>query len=190
MFQIKGHEPHGSRNKFPPLLEFFCATTIAHKKFSYRVELLGHCIKGIQGGLSKRVPGIDHSKSPLKKIIKNLFDAKLEPLSSILTWSSSAICHLVCSQCSMLSVYLKCVSRFFQRIKILNKNLSQFLQCKFNLHLPHSGPPSTSSTEVNIAKVKENKERILFERYEAFERANSSKKGRFVKRKFMDFAPR
>ena len=35
----------------------------------------------------KEVSGIDHSKSPLKKIVKNLFDAKLAPLSSILTWS-------------------------------------------------------------------------------------------------------
>ena len=35
----------------------------------------------------KKVPGIDHSKSPLKEIIKNLFDDKLAPLSSILTWS-------------------------------------------------------------------------------------------------------
>ena len=42
-------------------------------------------------------------------------------MSSILTWSSSAICHLVCLQCSMLSVYLKCVSRFFQWIRITNK---------------------------------------------------------------------
>ena len=33
----------------------------------------------------KKVPGIDHSKSLLKKIVKNLFDAKLAPLSSILT---------------------------------------------------------------------------------------------------------
>ena len=33
----------------------------------------------------KKVPGIDHSKSPLKEILKNLFDAKLAPLSSILT---------------------------------------------------------------------------------------------------------
>ena len=57
----------------------------------------------------KKVSEIDHSKSPLKEIVKNLFDAKLASLSSILTRSSSAICHLVCSQCSMLSVYLKCV---------------------------------------------------------------------------------
>ena len=40
---------------------------------------------------------------------------------SILTWSSSAIFHSVCLQCSMLSVYLKCVSRFFQWIRISNK---------------------------------------------------------------------
>ena len=50
----------------------------------------------------KKVPGINHSKSPLKEIVKNLSDAKLAPLSSILTSSSSAICNLVCSQCSML----------------------------------------------------------------------------------------
>ena len=32
----------------------------------------------------KKVPGIDHSKSPLKEnFVKNLFDAKLAPLSSI-----------------------------------------------------------------------------------------------------------
>ena len=54
----------------------------------------------------KKVPGTDLSKCPLEKIVKNHFDAKLAPLSCILTWSSSAICHLVCSQCSMLSVYL------------------------------------------------------------------------------------
>ena len=69
----------------------------------------------------KKVPGIDHSKSPLKEIVKSLFDAKLAPLSSILTWSSGAICHLVSSQYSVLSVYLKCVSRFFQWIRISNK---------------------------------------------------------------------
>ena len=54
----------------------------------------------------KKVPGIDHSKSLLKEIVKNLFDANLAPLSSILTWNSSAIWYLVCSKCSMLSVYL------------------------------------------------------------------------------------
>ena len=69
----------------------------------------------------KKVPGIDHSESPLKEIVKNLFDAQLAPLSSILAWSSSAICYLVCSQCSMLSIYLKCVSRFFQWLRISNK---------------------------------------------------------------------
>ena len=69
----------------------------------------------------KKVLGIDYSKSQLKEIVKNLFNANLAPLSSVLTWSSSAICHLVCSQCSMLSVYLKCVSRFFQWIRILKK---------------------------------------------------------------------
>ena len=42
----------------------------------------------------KKVPGIDHSKSLLKEIVKNLFNAKLAPLPSILTWSSNAICHL------------------------------------------------------------------------------------------------
>ena len=69
----------------------------------------------------KKVSAIDHSKNPLKEIVKNLFDAKLVPLSSILTWSSSAIFHLVCSQCSMFSVYLNCVSRFFEWIRISNK---------------------------------------------------------------------
>ena len=83
----------------------------------------------------KKIPGIGHSKSPLKEIVKNLFDAKLARLFSILTWSSSAICHLVCSQCSMLSVYLKCVSRFFQSIRISNKELvSNFaLQMEFRV---------------------------------------------------------
>ena len=85
----------------------------------------------------KKVPWINHSKSPLKKIIKTLFDAKLAPLSSILTWSSSAICHLVCSQCSILSVYFKCVSLFFQRIRISNKEfaLNFALQMEFRLSL-------------------------------------------------------
>ena len=83
----------------------------------------------------RKVSGIDHSKSPFKEIVKNPFDAKLAPLSSILTWSSSAICHLVCSQCSMLSVYLKCVSRLFQWIRILNKEfVSNFgLQMEFRV---------------------------------------------------------
>ena len=69
----------------------------------------------------RKVLAIDHSKSPLKEIVKNRFDAKLAPLSSILSWSSNAICPLVCSQCSMLSVYLNCVPRFFQWIRISNK---------------------------------------------------------------------
>ena len=40
----------------------------------------------------KKVPGVDHSKSPLKVIVKNLSVAKLAPLCS------SAICRfcLVC----------------------------------------------------------------------------------------------
>ena len=96
-------------------------------------------------------------------------------LSSILTWSSSAICHLVCLQCSMLLLYLKCVSRFFQYIRIWNKEfVSNFaLQMEFRVRyrwkcysafksgrdevedLPRSVRPTTSSTEVNIAKVKE-----------------------------------
>ena len=38
----------------------------------------------------KKVPGIDHSKAPLKEIVKNLFDAKLTPLSSILKSCRSA----------------------------------------------------------------------------------------------------
>ena len=69
----------------------------------------------------KKVPGIGHSIRPLKKIVENLFDAKLALLSFILTCSSSATCHLVFSQCWMLSVYLKCLSRFFQWIRISNK---------------------------------------------------------------------
>ena len=83
----------------------------------------------------KKIPGIDHSKSPLKDIVKNIFDAKLAPLFTILTSSSSAICHLACWQCSMFSVYLKCVSRFFQWIRISNKEfVSNFaLQMKFRM---------------------------------------------------------
>ena len=83
----------------------------------------------------KKVPGIDHSKSLLKEIVKKIFDYKLAPLSSILTWSSSAICHLVCLQCSMLSVYLRCVLRFFQCIRISNKkSVSNFaLQMEFRV---------------------------------------------------------
>ena len=83
----------------------------------------------------KKVTGINHSKSPLEEIVKNLFDAKLAPLSSILKWSSSAICHLVCLQCSMLSVYLKCDLRFFQWIRISNKEfVSNFgLQMEFHV---------------------------------------------------------
>ena len=141
----------------------------------------------------KKVPEIDHSRIPLQKIVKNLFDTKLAPLSSILTWSSSAICHLVCSQCSMLSVYLKCVSRFFQwrrnieqriclkfcivngiscaeSLKILQKAYGESTLSKTRTYdwysafksgrdvvedLPGSDRPSTSSTQVNIAKVKE-----------------------------------
>ena len=72
------------------------------------------------------------SKITLKEIVKNLFDAKLAPLSFILMWSSSAICHLVCSQCSVLSVYLKCVSRFFQWIRISKKEFVLNLHCKWN----------------------------------------------------------
>ena len=75
--------------------------------------------------LSKKVPGIDHSKSPLKEIVKNIFDSKLAPLSSILTWSSRAICHLVCSQ-FLMSVYLKCVSRLSQWIEISNRVCLKF----------------------------------------------------------------
>ena len=83
----------------------------------------------------KKVPGIDHSKSPLKEIVKNLLDAKLTPVSSILTRSSSAMCHLVCLQCSMLSVYLKSVLRFFQWIRISNKEfVSNFaMQMEFRV---------------------------------------------------------
>ena len=58
--------------------------------------------------------------------------------------------------------------------------------------LPHSGRPSTSSIQVNIAKVKEKSliTWILFGRFKAFERVNSLKKGRFVERNFLDFALR
>ena len=107
----------------------------------------------------KKVPRIDHSKCPLKEIVKNLFNAKLTPLSYILTSSSSAICHLVWSQCSMLSVYLKCVSRFFQWIRISNKEFvsNSSLQMEFRMRNRWKCyiRPSTSSTEVNIANVKE-----------------------------------
>ena len=39
----------------------------------------------------QKVPRIDHSKRLFKEIIKNVFDAKLAPLISILRWSSGAI---------------------------------------------------------------------------------------------------
>ena len=83
----------------------------------------------------KKVPGSDHLKNPLKETVGNLFDANLAPVSCILTWSSSAIYHLFCSQCSMSSVYLKCVSRFFQWIIISNKQfVSNFaLQMEFHV---------------------------------------------------------
>ena len=83
----------------------------------------------------KKIPGTDHSKTLVKEIGKNLFDAELAPLPSILTWSSSAICDLVCSQCSILSVYLKFISRFFQYIRISNKEfVSNFiLQMEFRV---------------------------------------------------------
>ena len=77
----------------------------------------------------KKVPGIDHSKSLLKEIVKNFFEVKLAPLSSILMWSSSVICHLVFSECSMLSVYLKYVSRFFP----IDKNIKQRIYLKFRI---------------------------------------------------------
>ena len=96
--------------------------------FEFKLKLCKGVILSV-----KEVPRIDHSKSPLKGITKNLFDAKLAPLSSILTCSSNSICHLVYSQCSMLSVYLKCVSWFFQWIRISNKEfVSNFaLQMEF-----------------------------------------------------------
>ena len=53
----------------------------------------------------QKVTEINNSKRPLKEIVKNLFDAKLSPLFSILTWRSRAICHLV---------YLTCVSQYLQ----------------------------------------------------------------------------
>ena len=45
--------------------------------------------------------------------------------------------------------------------------------------LPRSARPSTSSTEVNG-----------YLSYEVFERANSTKEGRFADRKFINFSPR
>ena len=44
----------------------------------------------------------------------------------ITTWSSSEICHLVCSQCSMLSVYLKCLAIF-----PVDKNIEERIYLKF-----------------------------------------------------------
>ena len=80
----------------------------------------------------KKVPGIDHSKSPLKEIVKNLFDAKLVPLSSILTRTSSAIFHLVSSQ-SWCCQFISSVFRdFFNGKEYWTKNLSQILHCKWN----------------------------------------------------------
>ena len=77
------------------------------------------------------------SKSTLKEIVKNLFDAKLAPLSFILTCSSSAVCYLVCSQCSMMSVYLKCVSRLFQWIRISKKEFVFNFGLQMEFHVRH-----------------------------------------------------
>ena len=117
----------------------------------------------------------------------------MAPLSSILTCSLSVICHLVCSQCSLLSVYLKCVSRFFQWLRIKKQRIclkffiANGISCAESLKmlqkvygestlwktrayewysafksardvvedLSRCGLSSTSSTQVNIAKVKE-----------------------------------
>ena len=71
-------------------------------------------------------------KTLLQKI--NTF-CKLASLSSILTWSLNGGGHLFCSQCSMLSVDLKCVSRFSQWIRISNREfVSNFaLQMDFRV---------------------------------------------------------
>ena len=100
-----------------------------------RISLIGLKIESVPIHSVRKVPGIDHSKSPLKEIVKKIFDSNLPLLSSILTWGSSAICDLVCSQCSMLSVYLECVSRFLQTIRISNKEfVSNFaLQMEFRV---------------------------------------------------------
>ena len=74
------------------------------KIYVWSVALHGYKLLKIHS--VKKVPGIDHSKSPVKDIVKNLFDAKFAPLSSILTWSSSTFCHLVYPQC-IHSVNLK-----------------------------------------------------------------------------------
>ena len=92
------------------------------------------------------------SKRKLKEFVKNLFDAKLAPLSFILTWSSSAICHLVCSQCSMMSVHLKCLLRFFQWIRISKKEFVQ-KRSKCGERFASLWSAINAATEAYIAKV-------------------------------------
>ena len=96
----------------------------------------------------KKVPGIDYSKSLLKEIVKNLFDAKLGPLFSILTWSSSAICNLVCSQRSILPVYLKCVSRFYQYYIIISIFFLYQYYIIYQKHVHMSGTVHSNAVEM------------------------------------------
>ena len=73
---------------------------------TYPSTIVWYCISvSLNVHSLKKVPEIDHSKSSLKEIFKNLSAAKLAPLSSILIRSSSRIWHLICSKCSILLVY-------------------------------------------------------------------------------------
>ena len=65
----------------------------------------------------KKVPEIDHSKSPIKEIVKNLFDAKLTPLSSI---------HSVFTVLDVVSLSQVCFAIF-----PMDKNIEQRIRLKF-----------------------------------------------------------
>ena len=98
----------------------------------------------------KKVPGNDHSKSPHKEIVKNLFDAKLAPLSSILTWSSSAICHLVCSVFDVVSLSKVCFAIFTMDKKIEQRICFKFciangISCAESLKMLQKAYESNSS---------------------------------------------
>ena len=72
----------------------------------------------------EKVRGIDLSKNQLKEIVKNLFDAKLAPLSSILMWSSSAI------QCSQIvdGIYPLHSTTLLQKKQFFKYNLGKLLK--------------------------------------------------------------
>ena len=80
----------------------------------------------------KKVLGIDHSKPRLKRLSKTFLTLSWH--HCLLYWRGvRARSDLVCSQCSMLSVHLKCVSGFSKWIRISNKEfVSNFaLQMNF-----------------------------------------------------------